>query len=433
MQLQIGEKVFSVSGAQPRLDADIRGGQHPLSGWQTEVIIQSDMAGLQVPIQLKSKDSVVLDRSVPLRVDIVERPALAQVQLSKSCKIAICMATYNPQLSSFARQIASIQRQTYPHWHCIIQDDGSDPALLDAMRAVGAEDSRFSFFAGKTNRGFYHNFERCLYRVPDTVPWIALADQDDEWLPEKLQLLLAQLGQASLVYSDMEIVDEQGQTVSETYWTKRRNNYQELETVFLANTITGAAALFRRDLLDIALPFPVRIGDAFHDHWLGLCAFVSGGVAYVEQPLYRYYQHSQNVIGHCEEANSSRQPGRSKPVKKPSLGVMVRVIRRLQGLEYGYQQEYRRLQLMARTLLLRQPQLPAYCQNVVASLADNGWRCAVFLLRSHRRIRRRGDTTGDAELRLFTWLVGHWLLVAFAWMVLTPYSLVCKYIYPGRN
>ncbi|HED12947.1 MAG TPA: glycosyltransferase [Gammaproteobacteria bacterium] len=432
--LQVGEQKFLVRRAKPRLDANLKAGEHPLCGWEAEAVIRSDMAAEQVRVSIRTGDGRDAGSLEPSQIDIVERPALEQVQLPDSCHIVICMAAFNPQIKAFERQIISIQEQTYPHWHCIIQDDGSAPELLDAMRAVCVADDRFSFFSGEPNRGFYHNFERCLYRVPATVPYVALADQDDAWMPEKLQRLLDGLGQSTLVYSDMNIVDDRGQVLSETYWTKRRNNYRDMETVFLANTVTGAAALFRRELLDLALPFPIRIGDAFHDHWLALCAFTAGGVAYVQQPLYCYYQHAENVIGHCEEANPTRRkaaaPSTSKfPHRKMAPhGIMARIMRRLQGLEYGYQHEHRRLQLMARTLLLRQSQLPAHCRVVVDRLADDGWRCALFLLRSHLRVRHRGDTTGNAELRLFTWLVGHWLLVAFAWLVLTPYSHVHNYI-----
>jgi len=433
-QLCVGERQFRLRGARPRLDVDLKAGQNPLSGWEALATMTPEMEASQVGVSINKRTNGI-DKYYRIGiVDIVKRPGLEQVQLPGSCQIAICMATYNPQIRAFERQIASIQAQTCLHWHCIVQDDGSEPETLTAMRAICAKDTRFSIFAGADNCGFYHNFERCLYRVPDHIPYVALSDQDDEWLPEKLQILLDGLGAKDLIYSDMKIVDEQGQLTSDTYWTHRRNNYRDMETVFLANTITGAAALFRRQLLELALPFPVRIGDAFHDHWLGLCAFAGNGVAYVDLPLYSYYQHVGNVIGHCEDINPVRLSKSSEESGSPSpIGLMARILRRLQGLEYGYQQEFRRLQLMARTLLLRQPQLSGQCRSVVRPLADDGWRCALFLLRSHLRIRRRGDTTGDAELRLFAWLVGHWVLVMFTWIILLPYSQVCKFIRRNRT
>ncbi len=67
----------------------------------------------------------------------------------------------------------------------------------------------------------------------------------------------------------------------------------------MANSITGAASLFRRGLLDYALPFPPRQFSHFHDHWIGLTARVLGDVAFVDRPLYDYVQHGGAVLGHA--------------------------------------------------------------------------------------------------------------------------------------
>ena len=74
----------------------------------------------------------------------------------------------------------------------------------------------------------------------------------------------------------------------------------------MANSVTGAASLFRRDLLDYALPFPPRQFTHFHDHWIGLIARRrSATMAFVERPLYDYVQHGNAVLGH---AAANRMP-----------------------------------------------------------------------------------------------------------------------------
>jgi hypothetical protein len=67
--------------------------------------------------------------------------------------------------------------------------------------------------------------------------------------------------------------------------------------MLIANTITGAASLFRREVADLMLPFPEPPGLQFHDHWLALVALATGAVAYVDRPLYDYVQHSGAVFG----------------------------------------------------------------------------------------------------------------------------------------
>jgi hypothetical protein len=56
--------------------------------------------------------------------------------------------------------------------------------------------------------------------------------------------------------------------------------------------------MFRRSLLAYLLPFPDRIGVAFHDHWIGCTALTMGKVRYIDRPLYDYVQHGGNVIGY---------------------------------------------------------------------------------------------------------------------------------------
>ena len=135
--------------------------------------------------------------------------------------------------------------------------------------------------------------------MPPSADFVALADQDDDWHWNKLATLLAAFDkQTSLVYSDMRLVTAAGDCLSQTYWTTRQNNYTDLAALALVNTVTGAASMFRRDLLSHVLPFPDRPGDQYHDHWIALVATALGSIRYVDRPLYDYVQHSSNVIGH---------------------------------------------------------------------------------------------------------------------------------------
>ena len=224
-------------------------------------------------------------------------------------RVAICMGTFNPPPELFARQVSSIRDQTHEQWVCVISDDGSSPESLEAISRILDGDHRFVLVPSKERLGFYGNFERALMLAPDDATHIALCDQDDRWHPEKLETLLASLGEAeTLAYSDMRIVTPGGELLSESYWRHRRNNWTDLATLLIGNTITGAASLFRRSLLDYVLPFPPRVGDAYHDHWLALVALASGPVRYVDRPLHDYVQHPDAVIGFAS-ANADRPAG----------------------------------------------------------------------------------------------------------------------------
>jgi glycosyltransferase involved in cell wall biosynthesis len=145
--------------------------------------------------------------------------------------------------------------------------------------------------------GFYRNFERVLRMTPPEAELIALCDQDDVWHPDKLAVLRRSLGDATLVYSDLRLVDRDGEVLRETLWRGRANNATNLASMLIANTVTGAAALFRREVAERALPFPDSPGIEFHDHWVALVALASGAVRYVDRPLYDYVQHEGAVLG----------------------------------------------------------------------------------------------------------------------------------------
>ena len=56
--------------------------------------------------------------------------------------------------------------------------------------------------------------------------------------------------------------------------------------------------MFRSRIVSSLFPFPEEIGDSFHDNWIGCVSFLFGTIKYIDLPLYDYYQHSGNVIGH---------------------------------------------------------------------------------------------------------------------------------------
>src|SRR6185436_7327817 len=70
----------------------------------------------------------------------------------------------------------------------------------------------------------------------------------------------------------------------------------------------------RRDVLDVALPFPPEVDGSHHDHWLALCALALGDLAYIDRPLVDYVQHGANVVGHAPRRPRARAPRSSREI-----------------------------------------------------------------------------------------------------------------------
>jgi glycosyltransferase involved in cell wall biosynthesis len=211
--------------------------------------------------------------------------------------IAICMATYNPNIELFRDQVESIRAQTYPNWVCVISDDCSEPERFDQIVEVIGDDERFILSRFQYNQGFYRNFERALELAPAHADLLALSDQDDRWCPDKLEALEEAIGSAELAYSDLRRVDVAGNVHAETLWQGRRNNSTNFASLLISNTIVGASCLVRRRVIEQAIPFPIGPGWDFHDHWLALVAMAIGDIAYVDRPLYDQVQHPDAILG----------------------------------------------------------------------------------------------------------------------------------------
>ena len=305
-------------------------------------------------------------RSGPDPAEVAE-PSAA-IARSGEPLVAICMATFEPELQLFDRQIASIRSQTHRNWICVISDDGSSQLTLEAIRRSLGDDDRFVLSPAPRNEGHYRNFERALMMVPPRARYVAFSDQDDRWDADKLSSLLAGLVPGSkLVYSDMRLVDERGSLLAETYWTVRRNNFEDFGSMVLANTVTGAAALFDAELLARALPFPPRHSALFHDHWIAQIAMTLGPLSYVDRPLYDYVQHSSAALGH------DRANGRGR-YSRPPLRRLGESARRLRA--QGYRPAW------------RAPYFNVFCRVLVASIALQA-RCGDVLNRDQLAVLER--------------------------------------------
>ena len=302
--------------------------------------------------------------------------------------IAICMATFEPDIELFQAQIESLRSQTDTRWVCLISDDCSSPEQFQQIQRIVGADRRFALSRSATRLGFYRNFERALRMAPAEAQLVALSDQDDRWHPEKLEVLRGALGESGLVYSDQRLVDAHGNVLRNTLWQGRSNNYTNIASQLVANTITGAAMLMRREVAELALPFPDGPGFMFHDHWIGLVAMAAGEIAFVDRPLYDYVQHGGAIFGEVTHGRRGRAPtsngrGRGRSARR-WFG------RWRAAYFYGYLSR----DVLARTVLLR---------------------CSSSLTAEERR-----------ALQLF--VASQRSLLAFAWLALRPLRLVV-----GRN
>ena len=217
----------------PRLDLFRAGGSYRAGFWGLATI-GPRRAGTSVTIAVRAGRH----EAELARIAIIDPPAPPP----GAPLVAICMAAFEPPIELFRRQIESIRAQTRDDWICIVSDDCSSPARLAEMETVLGDDPRFVLSRSDRRRGFYGNFERALSLAPADARYIAPADQDDVWDPDKLATLVGAIGDARLVYSDARVIARDGRVLAETYWSLRRPNHTKLLSLLVANWISRQAS-----------------------------------------------------------------------------------------------------------------------------------------------------------------------------------------------
>lgn len=280
---------------------------------------------------------------------------------------AVALAAYQPDEPMFARQLRSIQAQTHKNFVCLISVDGDYQRVADMVQRACGDDDRFRVLGFEDRLGFHHNFERALKAVPENARWVALSDQDDYWYSEKLETLLPALGSAALVTGQARVVSPD---VSATDQDLKKGRLTDRRSVGAAdlianNQVTGSLCVFRREVLDLALPFPsLSTPSQYHDHWIGLCALAGGGITINDVVLQDYIQHRDNVVGESRQSLPTSVRNTLRFVKRYEGTTSPRSICRIiykTGLGWRT--------LMARTLLDRMgPNTPERSADLVGSL-----------------------------------------------------------------
>lgn len=214
-------------------------------------------------------------------------------------QVSIALTTYNgaPHL---AAQLDSLLAQQGVDFEIVVADDGSSDDTLQILTRYAALDARLRLLPTGGNLGFNGNFARCFAACRAEL--ISPCDQDDVWAPQKTARLVAALGDAEAVYSNSRFVDASGQPMHKCMSDEVRMLHGRDPRVYLfGNSVSGHAMLFRRGLLEAALPFPQ---GAYFDWWLAFVAAGCGGVRYLDEVLVDYRRHPKAVT--CQPQTDDR-------------------------------------------------------------------------------------------------------------------------------
>ena len=225
-------------------------------------------------------------------------------------KINILMATYNGR-RYVAKQVESILNQTYKDFRLIISDDGSTDSTVKILQEYEEKDFRVEVYSLQQNQGVVSNFEFLIGKVRSEL--FMFADQDDIWEPDKIEKTLKKMEEDNLdlVYTDLEVVDSKLKQISPSYWTLkgldyRIKKYNNFESLYLNNFITGCTMLVKSKWINEFMPLPKNSKYVLHDYWISLVISQSGKIGYVDEPTIKYRQHNNNKIGSKTKAEEMK-------------------------------------------------------------------------------------------------------------------------------
>ena len=218
--------------------------------------------------------------------------------------VAVLIAVYNGE-KYLEELMDSIMSQTFQDFVCYVHDDGSSdhsPELLVELKMKYPE--KVIILNYPPTGGSKENFMSLLKER--TEPYIMFADQDDVWLPEKIEKSLMQMKQIedygsvpSLVFSDLTVVDQNLETIAPSFLKYMglypdRLKYQQL---MMSNVASGCAMMINQQLAQLCTRIIELDNIPMHDWWFIVVAAIYGRISFIDESTILYRQHENNVLG----------------------------------------------------------------------------------------------------------------------------------------
>lgn len=230
-------------------------------------------------------------------------------------RIDVLLAAYQGQ-RWLPEQLASLRAQDDACFRVLMQDDGSTDRTPELLREAAAQDERFVLAAEPgCHFGAAGNF-LSLMRQSD-ASYVALCDQDDVWLPQRLSACRTAMQQAEaqygattplLVHSDCLLTDAEGKQTHASFFAHQGWDpaATPLPRLLVQNNVTGCTILMNAALCDLVCAHADAAQLYMHDWYIALTAAACGHIVMLPQPLVRYRQHGHNAMGASAENQMQR-------------------------------------------------------------------------------------------------------------------------------
>ncbi|WP_197062000.1 glycosyltransferase [Sinomonas humi] len=232
--------------------------------------------------------------------------------------VSVCMAAYNGA-DHIQEQLDSILAELAPGDEVIVVDDGSEDGTREILASV--DDPRVRVVFNEKNLGYVRNFEKALSLSTGDI--VMLSDQDDIWIPGRVETLVAGLEHADAAVGNCEYFGGtpgyfQRLRVDARFSSRHARNLLGILIGYRLHW--GSAMAVTRSLLDDALPFPAVMTES-HDQWLAMVANVRRSVTYLAANTVRHRLHDENLTP--KRPRSIRKILRARGEFVAELGIAI--------------------------------------------------------------------------------------------------------------
>lgn len=203
--------------------------------------------------------------------------------------VSVVLAAYNGE-KYLSQQIDSIVSQFEEGDELIISLDPSTDQSQKMIKSFCKEDGRIRLVNGP-GKGLISNFENGLKYVRND--YVFLSDQDDVWMKDKIRKVVASFdSDTMIVMHDAIITDGNLQSTGKSIY-QVRNVRTGIWKNMIQNSYRGCCMAFRKELLDVVLPFPQKL--PMHDQLIGITGELMGKVKLIDDQLILYRRHEDNA------------------------------------------------------------------------------------------------------------------------------------------
>jgi len=162
--------------------------------------------------------------------------------------VEILMSTHNGA-KHLEAQLDSLVAQTYHNWRLIVRDDMSSDKSVDILGQYSRRcPGKVALITdGEGQLGACQSFARVMKHA--NANYMMFCDQDDVWLPQKIELSMNQLLQVEktnpgiplLLFTDLTVVDEKLTLLSDSFWRYQRIDPRNTtpNSIVFDNVVTG--------------------------------------------------------------------------------------------------------------------------------------------------------------------------------------------------